>query len=845
MGIEFEKVNYDPFAKTYLLTPYGIDEALKAEGITGAKADFIKQGIYAQESSSGKNTKTSNAGAVGGMQVTPVAFKDVADAGWNLNNPEHNMRSGVRYASKMYDDANGDVGLASAGYYGGPNGMKKASQGVAISDPRNPNAPDTLGYAKQVLSKLSPISNAEASPSVTLEKVDYDPFAKGPLQAKPIEDKAGHGLIGQLGLTARYGLEGLGTIPQIIGAPMQALGVSGAGGNAGQYIADKIGLPTPNNGLERMVGDASRLVASSGGMSAGAGALAPMANNAGRAVLTGLAQNPGMQSISAAGSGLAGGATREGGGGQGAQFAASLAGGLAAPIAANAISGIPNRLANAGKSAMDWVAPGVTSNNTQKVDDVINSVLQRSGMNFNELPKNIIGSLREDVAGAMKTGDISGDALERLIAYKTVGAMPLRGNLTLNPVQLTQEKNLTKLGANTNDAVLNSLAMRENGNNQVLINNLKNLGANGQDDAYSAGQKIIGLLGNKDAQAKAGIGALYEGARATGGRSALLDHVAFTNQANDALDHNLLGGQLPGDVRNMLNGVAKGQIPLTVDVAEQMKTAIGNLQRNSNDGSVRMALGQVRSALDNTPLIEGQGKQAIDAFNVARKANASYMKAVEATPALQAVRDGIEPDKFVNKFILGNGNEASVQSVENLAKLVNENDGVKQTVRSQISDYLKSKALNGAAEETGKFSQSGYNSALKAIGDRKLGMFFNPDEVNQMKAIGKVASYEQFQPAGSAVNNSNTTGAGLGMMLDKLSKVPLLGKVPFGEQVISKPLQNIAAGMNAKQALNVSSGLALPVPKQNAGNQFFLPGLLGIGTMNQDEQNKRKSLLAP
>ena len=168
MGIEFEKVNYDPFAKTSSLTPYGIDEALKAEGITGAKADFIKQGIYAQESSSGKNTKTSNAGAVGGMQVTPVAFKDVADAGWNLNNPEHNMRSGVRYASKMYDDANGDVGLASAGYYGGPNGMKKASQGVAISDPRNPNAPDTLGYAKQVLSKLSPISNAEASPSVTL-----------------------------------------------------------------------------------------------------------------------------------------------------------------------------------------------------------------------------------------------------------------------------------------------------------------------------------------------------------------------------------------------------------------------------------------------------------------------------------------------------------------------------------------------------------------------------------------------------------------------------------------------------------------------------------------------------
>ena len=847
MGIEFEKVDYDPFAKTSSLTPYGIDEALKAERITGAKANFIKNGLYAQESSSGKNTATSNAGAVGGMQVTPIAFKDVADAGWDLNNPEHNMRSGVRYASKMFDNANGDVSLASAGYYGGPNGMQKASQGIAVSDPRNPNAPDTLGYAKQVLSRLNPISNANAQSSpITLEKVDYDPFAKEPLKAKPMEDKAGHGLIGQLGLTARYGLEGLGTIPQIIGAPLESVtGIKGLGSNSGKVISDAIGLPTPNNALERVVGDASRLVASSGGLSSGATAIAPMAGNTTRAVLNGLAQNPGMQTISAAGSGLAGGATRESGGGDGAQFIASLAGGIAAPVAANTIAGIPNKVMSGAKSAVEMVAPGTTAANTDKIDQVINSVLQRNNMSINELPKNIMGSLRNDVAGAMKTGDISGDALERLIAYKTVGAMPLRGNLTLNPVQLTQEKNLAKLGANTNDAVLNSLAMRENGNNQALINNLRNLGATGQDDAYSAAQKVMGLLNSTDAQATAGIDALYKGARATNGRSALLDHVQFTNAANDALDQGLLGGSLPSDVRNMLNGVAKGDIPLTVDVKEQMKTAIGKLQSNSNDGSVRMALGTVRSALDNAPLMNGQGKEATAAFNAARKANFEYMKQVEATPALAAVRDGIEPDKFVSKFILGNGNEASVQSVENLAKLVNTNDAVKDTVKGQIAEYLKAKALNGAAEETGKFSQSAYNSALKAIGDRKLGMFFNPEEVNQLKAVGKVASYEQFQPVGSAVNNSNTAGASLGMMLDKLSKVPLLGKVPFGEQIVSKPLQNIAAGMNAKQAMNVSGGLALSRPKPSNGNQVFLPGLLGIGTIDQEEQKKRKSLLTP
>ncbi|AOG22119.1 hypothetical protein BSY15_3946 [Acidovorax sp. RAC01] len=46
-----------------------IDAALAAEGVSGTLAD-VARSIYAQESGSGKNTTTSNAGAVGGMQIT-------------------------------------------------------------------------------------------------------------------------------------------------------------------------------------------------------------------------------------------------------------------------------------------------------------------------------------------------------------------------------------------------------------------------------------------------------------------------------------------------------------------------------------------------------------------------------------------------------------------------------------------------------------------------------------------------------------------------------------------------------------------------------------------------------
>ena len=128
------------------------EEALAAEGITGDRAQFVRS-IYSQESGSGANTRTSNAGAVGGMQIIPPTFRAVADQGWDINDPVHNARAGIRYANQMYDRAGGDMALAAAGYYGGPGGMDKARQGIAVFDPRNPNAPSTLQYGAQVASR--------------------------------------------------------------------------------------------------------------------------------------------------------------------------------------------------------------------------------------------------------------------------------------------------------------------------------------------------------------------------------------------------------------------------------------------------------------------------------------------------------------------------------------------------------------------------------------------------------------------------------------------------------------------------------------------------------------------
>lgn len=128
------------------------EKALVDEGLVGTPLESLARSIYMQESGAGRNTKTSNAGAVGGMQILPGTFNEVLPGG-DINDPYQNSVAGLRYIKKLSGMAGGDPSLVAAGYYGGPGGMQKAKQGVAVSDPRNPNAPTTLEYAKQVLSR--------------------------------------------------------------------------------------------------------------------------------------------------------------------------------------------------------------------------------------------------------------------------------------------------------------------------------------------------------------------------------------------------------------------------------------------------------------------------------------------------------------------------------------------------------------------------------------------------------------------------------------------------------------------------------------------------------------------
>jgi hypothetical protein len=678
----------------------------------------------------------------------------------------------------------------------------------------------------------------------------------------------------QLGLTARYGVEGLGdTFDAFVGNPLRTLASPVLGNKptarTGAALADIAGLPQPRTAGERVVGDAARMVAGGGGMlgaaSKVAGATTGMAQGVGRM----LAANPAQQLASAGAAGAAGGYTRETGGNEGSQLAASLAAGIATPFAMNGA-------AKLGQAVQRMRTPAPPS--PVQIDITINNAIERSGMNLSQLPAEVAQGIRADVSKAMQIGDdISPAAVSRLVDYRLTGATPNRAGLTLDPAVVTQQRNLAKLGINSKDVAAQQLGRMQDANDRQLTAGLNTLGADTADDVYAGGSKVMGALQARDARAKAVIGGLYDKARDSTGRSAQLDHVTFTNRAGDLLHEANVESFLTPDIRNKLNSFAKagseGGTPLTVEIAEQFKTGIGRLQRNSMDGNTRHALGLVRQALDDTPLLNqggapapvnggnqltvpgglvaggGQaniGQEAIDAFGKARRMNRSWMQIVEKTPALQAVRDGIEPDKFVQQFIVGAGAKSNVMDVTMLKNSIKGSPEAMTAIKGQITSHLKARALNGAEDEVGNFSQSAYNKALNAIGERKLKLFFSGEDINQMKAIGRVASYEQFQPAGSAVNNSNTAAFGMAAMLDRIGSSPLLSKVPFGK-LLADPMQNISVGMQAKQSLNVPRALTdgtrmpQPVPRGLAMSPAAL-----MGTEGEEERKRREAgLLFP
>lgn len=699
-------------------------------------------------------------------------------------------------------------------------------------------------------------------------------YAKAQFATQKPERSLPEGLARQVGLTARAGLTGLADTAQLVTEPLRNVTdlfvperpgqpKSTPLGVQAEKLANWLGLPQPENKLERVVQDTSKLMGGTAGMYKGAQKLATMAPGALSTAFEGLASAPTQQATGALGAGLAGGLARENEAGPLGQFGAALAGGVAGGLAPSVGRGVGNVAGAAWRGIKNEFGQGP---NAQTLDMAISQALKNSDFDYSALPARAKQSLRDDVSAVLATGkELDPEVLRRLAEFRSLGVTPTQGSVTLNPVLITREKNLAKMGANAADDELGKLAMVQNENSKTLTRNINEMGEL-PTNAFDAGARHINAIQAKDSAWQQYVTSLYEKARAMPGGDLQIDRKPFIDNIYSALAKDNKMAFLPENVSAMLDQLSAGQVtkgghtfpvPFDALALDNLMTVVAKAQRSTTDGNAKAALNAVRKAIDRTPLnlqhpevggtqvvTEALGQRmaaadktpqsVMDAMNAARAEARRRFQWQESTKPVEAALSGVTPDKFIRKFVIS-GDVADVKSLMD--------EGHPEQLKGAVLAYLKSKALSNAEDEVGTFSQAGYNRALKELGDRKLEQIFNKEELDKLKTIGRAASYTQVQPAGSAVNNSNSGAYLAGKAFDLLAKgiarVPGVG--PVGAAIVhsalAKPVHGMENVVGQNAALNVSKSLpVVPQAPKSRVVPMLPPVVSAVETFDQDNK---------
>lgn len=492
-----------------------------------------------------------------------------------------------------------------------------------------------------------------------------------------------------------------------------------------------------------------------------------------------------------------------------------LAGAALAPVAGavgDAIGRIAGRFR--GPPAAPPPIPGPPG--SHPADAYIAQAANEAGQSINDIPQSLLERLRAQAQHALSQGqDLDTAAALRKADFEAIGQQPLLGQITRDPIQFARERNLRGI-AGAGEPIAARLAGQTEGLNRTIGGF-----AQGADEAFAGGQKIARGLGSIDARARGVVDEAYNAARDSAGRYVDLDHVGFVKAANDALDEGMLGHYLPAQVRNMLNDVSTGKIPLNVNTAVQMDSVLSAAQRGALPAE-RKSLGVVRDALNRSSPANNIGSDALAAFQGARKLAAERFKLHEAIPALKAAANGDVPaDDFVRKFII-NGDALELRGMANLLK--EHAPEAYQQARAQIGDELRRAGFGENIAGDKPFSQERFNAKLRQMGTARLQAFFTPEEIATMRTAGRVGAYMESPPAGSAVNYSNTGSA---VVNAAQSAAPgIIGKAIGAARWAAKAAGNDAAVKRAMRADVPVSGAARGSRRLN---ELLLLGSAGAG----------------
>ena len=404
--------------------------------------------------------------------------------------------------------------------------------------------------------------------------------------------------------------------------------------------------------------------------------------------------------------------------------------------------------------------------------------------------------------------------------------MPVRlteGQSTGDVVKLSREQN--RRGQDP------SLAQRFNEQNGQLVENLGLIREKAAPDVYGSktienSQGIIDAYKSIDSAKTADISKAYKALEDANGGQFPVDGKALASNAEAMLGKKLKTEFLPSSIKTQLERFKSGE-PMTFEQFEAMRTNLAAEIRKaerSGDGNAAQASSIVRQALEDLPMQGSAAASLKPLADTARSLAKQRFDLLKKDPAYKAAVDDIVPaDKFIDKFVINGVNKNISTMVQNLGK----DSPAHQHMAAGTVNWLKDKA--GIVDETGNFSQAGYNKALKKLDDVKnLQEIFNPESASQLKTLGNVARYTQAQPRGAFVNNSNTL---VGALAEKAANLTAAG-VEKGLNVAVPGLQlgTTVMEMRARRAAEAETRKALET---------------GAGTTKQTGKNKASDMLKP
>jgi hypothetical protein len=338
----------------------------------------------------------------------------------------------------------------------------------------------------------------------------------------------------------------------------------------------------------------------------------------------------------------------------------------------------------------------------------------------------------------------------------------LEGDSLPVPVRLTEGQATGDLVKISNEQNLRGknpeFAYRFQQQNQALVDNMPAIRERAAPDVYApktidSSQAIIDAYRTLDSERSGAITTAYKALEDANGGTFPVDGAAIARTADTMLAKKLKTEFLSPSIRSQLERFKAGE-QMTFEQFEAMRTNLAAEIRKAErtgDGNAATAASIVRDAMEQLP-IQGEAAALKPLADKARTLARQRFDALKKDPAYKAAVDETVPaDKFFDKYVIGGHNKNVNTMIETLGR----DSPAHQHIKAGAINWLSDRA--GIVDGKGNFSQANYNKAIKRLDDvNNFGAIFDPETGLQLKTLGNVANYTQFQPRGAFVNNSNT-----------------------------------------------------------------------------------------